>query len=122
VIQFLLLLDGEQARGSCKGESMVTNPLRTFPIPPLDHSANPSGGIAEYCSHFTWGVAFLHKPQDMPMGPLYWVGRASVAFMMLLGCQIGGHCHSFCHAHSIHYLNGFDIIRYAALKKSSRLF
>jgi hypothetical protein len=29
--------------------------------------------------------------------------------MKLFGCQFGGHGHSFCHAHIIHSLNGFDI-------------
>lgn len=71
MVQFLLLLDGEQAGGSWKHESMVMNPLLTCLIPALDHSANPSGGVAEHRSDFTWGVAFLHQPQDMPVGSLY---------------------------------------------------
>jgi hypothetical protein len=43
------------------------------------------------------------------MRPLNGIGCASVAVMQFFGCQLGGHGHSFCHAHILHYLTGFDI-------------
>lgn len=43
------------------------------------------------------------------MGPFNCVGGASVTLTKLFSCQFRGHGDSFCHAHIIHYLKGFDI-------------
>jgi hypothetical protein len=109
VIQFLLLLSGEQARGSWQGEPLVTNSLLTSLLPALDNRANPPGCIAEHEGNLIWRVALLYQPQDMPMRSLDGSGGASVAVMKLFCCQFGLNSHSFSHAFIIHYLNGFDI-------------
>jgi hypothetical protein len=109
VIQFLLLLSGEQARGSWQGEPLVTNAWLTSLLPALDNRANPPGCIAEHEGNLIWRVALLYQPQDLPMRSLDGSGGASVAVMKLFCCQFGLDSHSFSHAFIIHYLNGFDI-------------
>src|SRR5215471_17635029 len=110
MIQFLLLLAGEQRRGSWQREPPVTNAWLPSLIPALDNRPNPPSGIAEQGGNLIWRVAILQQPQDMPMRSLDRMGCASVAGMQLFRCQFGLDGHSFRHACIIHQLYGFDMI------------
>jgi tetratricopeptide (TPR) repeat protein len=110
MIQFLLLLAGEQARGSWQCEPPVTNAWLSSLIPPLDNCPNPPGGIAEHPGNLIWRVALLDQPQDVPVRSLDGMGCASIAGVQLFRCQVGLDGHSFRHACIIQQLYGFDMI------------
>jgi hypothetical protein len=84
MIQFLLLLAGEQARGSWQHKPPVTNAWLPSLIPPLDNRPNPPGGIAEHGGNLIWRVALLDQPQDVEVafarrdGVRFGSGRAAL--------------------------------------------
>ena len=82
----MLVLTGEQRKGSWQRESPVPNAWLTGLIPALDNGTNPPGGIAEHGGNLIWRVALLQQPQDMPMRSLDGVGCAAIAGMQLFRC------------------------------------
>ena len=109
LVEFLLLLQAEQRGRPFQALTLITDRLLASLIPTMGDGPNPSSGIPKHERYLIWRVAFLHQPQDVPMRSLCWVGCASIPLMKLFLCHFGGHGNSFCHTHSIHSLNGFDI-------------